>query len=331
MCKTPVGDGSYIDLNAYGFEPVKNAPASNSDAPLQITLNEIYKDSRAGSGEKFSLYGADVTETAKTSSLYVHSNGMIEMQGRWHPVFGAATVPYNDDYSPFYLANMGVFWHGAAGFGGGGMQFGAPYSLDDNGDGVSGISFSQLVDENNIGSHVIIEWDNLQHVVQNGPGCGFRGCPPGTPWVPNDASDSKLDAQVIIARDYNSAPGSFELIYAYDNLNFQNFTGNGGSLHEILSLENSAIAGVIGFSTPIIGGKAWGGFHRQSINPDYDGFGKLDQFLQDDMKVCFDYSGPEVSAFDINFTVKVENASIGQNFDIKVVADIEGKRNIYCR
>jgi hypothetical protein len=204
------------------------------------------------------------------------------------------------------------------------MNFGAPYSLDDNGDGVSGISFVQLVDENNVGSHVIVEWDNLQHVVQSGPGCGFRGCPPGTPWLPNEASESKLDAQVIIARDYSSALGGFELVYAYDNLNFQNFTGNGSTLQELLSLENSAIAGVIGYSTPIVGGKAWSGFHRQSINPDYDGFGKLDQFLQDDMKVCFDYSGPEVSAFDINFTVKVENTSIGQDFDIKVNADIEG-------
>jgi len=327
MCQTPVGDGSYVDLNEYGFEPIPSAPSSNSDAPLQVTLNEIYQDTRSGDGEKYSLYGTDVTETAKTSSLYVHSNGMIEMQGRWHGTFGAATVAYSDEYNPFYLANIGVFWHGAAGFGAQGMNFGAPYSLDDNGDGVSGITFVQLVDENNVGSHVIVEWDNMQHVEQNSPLCGFRGCPPGTPWTPNEASESKVDAQVIIARDYSSAEGAFEMVYAYENLNFSNYTGNGSQIQVDLSLENSSIAGVIGFSTPIVGNKAWGGFHRQSANPDYNGYGKLDQFLQDDMKVCFDYSGPEVSAFDISFAVKVEVNSIGQDFNIKVEADIEGADN----
>jgi len=323
MCKTPVGDGGYVDLNEYGFTPVSGAPNSNSEAPLQITFNEIFKDSRSSDGEQYSLYGTNTTPTAKTNSLFIHSNGMVSLTGRWHATFGAGHQAYNDNYNPFYWSNMGVFWHGAAGFGSTGMQFGAPYSLDDNGDGVSGVSFASLVDDNNVGSHVLIEWDNLQHVVPDGV-CGFRGCPPGTPWKANPDSTTKIDAQVIISRDYDSAEGAYEMVYAYNNMVFGAYAAGGRPYQVDLSIENAATAGVVGYSTPSTGAGPQEGWHRQSIIPDYDGFGGLDQFLQDDMSVCFDYVGPEVSAFDIKFSVKVLPSSVGQNFNIMVNADIEG-------
>lgn len=325
QCKTPVGDGSYVDLNAYGINPVEGAPASNTEAPLQVTFNEIFRDNRSVD-EEFALYGTDVTSFAKTNSIYIHSNGMINLLGRWHPTFGAGNMAYNNDFNPFYVNNMGVLWHGAAGFGANGMQYGAPYSLDDNGDGVSGISFVQLVDEQNRGTHVLVEWDNLQHVEPDGI-CGFRGCPPGLPWKPMAASTTKLDAQVIFARDYKHAEGEFEIVYAYNNLNWGNYTGNGSLFQEEMSIENSAVAGVIGFSGTMLGGTPIGGFHRQSIIPDFDGFGGLNNFLQDNMAVCMDYRGPEVSEMSLSFTVKVPVKATGQEFDINVNADFEGSEN----
>jgi len=323
MCKTPVGDGGYVDLNEYGLNPIDGAPGSNADAPLQVTFNEIFRDNRAADGEQFSLYGTEMTSQAKSNSLYIHSNGMVNLIGNWHGLFGTTNMSYSTDFNPFYWSNMGVFWHGANGFGAAGMNFGAPYSLDDNGDGVSGITFAELVDENNDGSHVLIEWDNLQHVKPDGV-CGFRGCPPGTPSKPNLNSNTKVDAQLILARDYDSATGAYEMVYAYDNMNFDSYTADSSAFQEGLTVENAATAGVIGFSSPQFGSSPLEGWHRQSIIPGYDGFGGLDQFLQDGMAVCFDYVGPEVTAFDIKFSVKVSSSAIGQDFTIAVNADIQG-------
>ena len=281
FCGTPIGDGSYIDLNSYGFNPVESAPSINLGAPMQLSFSEIYQDARSAD-EKYALYHYYDSDLTSAKTLLIHSNGMVNFTGMWHPLFAAANYAFNDDIRHFIPSSLGVFWTGAAGFASFGMQSGAPYSLDDNGDGVSGITFVSLVDENNTGSHLVVEWDNIQFVtpVYDRETRSYTG-------TPNPEAQSKVDAQLILARDYNSADGAYEMVYAYDNLNFDYFTGNGSPFQEIFAFENNAVAGVHSFASPWAG-QPLDGDINQSIIPGFDGFGGLNEFLQNNMAVCFD-------------------------------------------
>lgn len=319
-CKTPVGDGGYIDLYSYGIEPIEGAPSINYGAPMELSFSEIYRDQRS-SNERYALFNYFDSIASTTNSLKIHSNGFVSVTGFWHPTFGSINYSFDNKYPHFFPSSLGIFWTGAAGFGAQGMQSGAPYSLDDNGKGPSGISLVQLVDETNTGSHIVVEWDNLQHVetIYDPSDRSYTG-------VSNPASDTRVDAQLILARDYSSAPGAYEMIYAYDNLNFTYYTGNGYSLHEFFAFENNGTAGVNGFASPWAGAPLEG-YIQQPISPDYSGFGGLHNFLKDDMKICFDYQGPEVTAFDISFKVKIKPESIGQDFVINVENFVDGTDN----
>ncbi|WP_251357967.1 S8 family serine peptidase [Kangiella sp. TOML190] len=318
-CRTPVEDGGYINLFDYGYMPLENAPQSNREPALQLTLSELYQDSRATEGETYSLYNYHDGYVFNSNSFYIWGNGMVDLHGIAPGFFGSyQNVAFNDNYKAPSFANMGVFWYGVAGFGSQGMEFGAPYVASENEAESSGISFVQLVDENNQGTHVIIEWDNLQHL--EGVGCNFRGC---AGWGPNPNSSTQVDAQLIIARDYSSAPGDYELVYAYDNLNFADYQGNGSEFQQSVTVEKTATAGVHGGASPWAGAPV-DGYINQSIIPDNNGFGGLDSFLQDDMVVCLDYNGPEVTAFEVEFKVKVKPEAIGQDFVINTQLDLDG-------
>lgn len=318
-CRTPVGDGSYVNLYEYGITPLENAPASNRESGLQLTLNEIYQDNRSASGERYALYNYQEGNVFNSDSLYIWGNGMVDLHGAAPGFFGAyGNMAFNENYKAPSFANMGVFWYGLAGFGSQGMEFGAPYIDTGVEEEAAGISFVQLVDENQQPTHVLIEWDNLQHV--QGENCSFRGC---ESFGPNPASTTSVDAQLILARDYSSATGAFEMVYAYDNLNFGNFTGNGSPFQASSTVEKVATAGVHGGASPWAGSPI-NGFINQSIIPGYDSIGGLDVFLQDNMAVCFDYNGPEVTEFKVDFQVKVLPQAIGQEFVVAANLDLGG-------
>lgn len=318
-CRTPVADGGYVNLYEYGITPQENAPSSNREPALQVTLNEIYQDERSASGETYSLFNYYEGNLFNSSSLYIWGNGMVDLHGAAPGFFGAyANMAFNENYKAPSFANMGVFWYGLAGFGAQGMEFGAPYADTGVEAGASGITFVKLVNEKQQGTHVLIEWDNLQHV--QGENCGFRGC---ESFAPNPASTTSVDAQLILARDYSSANGAYEMVYAYDNLNFGNYTDNDSPFQSDTTVEKIATAGVHGGASPWAG-QPIDGYINQSVIPGYDGLGGLDAFLRDDMAICFDYNGPEVTEFKVNFQVKVLPEAIGQNFDVIANLELDG-------
>ncbi|WP_018624535.1 S8 family serine peptidase [Kangiella aquimarina] len=318
-CRTPVGDGGYVNLYDFGFSPLENAPESNRQPGLQVTLNEIFQDERASSGEAYALFNYQEGNTFNSNSLYIWGNGMVDLHGMAPGFFGAYTnMAFNENYKAPSIANMGVFWYGLAGFGAQGMEFGAPYVDTGVEAEASGISFVRLVNQQNEGTHVLIEWDNLQHVT--GTSCTFRGC---ADWEPNTSSTTSVDAQLILARDYSSATGAYEMVYAYDNLNFGHYIGNGSPFQSNLRVEYSATAGVHGGASPWAGAPI-DGYLNQSVVPGFDGYGQLENYLRDDMAICFDYNGPEVTAFEVAFKVKVKPEAIGQSFDVTSMLTMDG-------
>ncbi|WP_462157840.1 Ig-like domain-containing protein [Pseudoalteromonas sp. GB56] len=101
--------------------------------------------------------------------------------------------------------------------------------------------------------------------------------------------------------------------------------GNGTRLQAELGVMEFATAGVRGFRGPMDQRTPFYGWTNQSIVPWDDNFGLLDEFLQDDMVVCLDYDGPEVTAFKVHVVASSNAESIGQDFDVQVNADIEGE------
>lgn len=147
-------------------------------------------------------------------------------------------------------------------------------------------------------SELIIEWDN----ARTGDYDWMTG---GT----IDRADS-YDFQLFFGvHGTQYGPGKYEMKMAYNNLNFAG--------------ENEGVVGMKSF---------WG--PRSSFGPIYGYLGSMfayddiDEKLSNDLVVCYDYTGPEVSQFDINFQVRIDDNASGNNMEINVVNQIEGLSDI---
>ncbi len=323
-CKTPVGNGGYIDLLSYGLQPEPSAPVIPLDGAWQIPFASLFNDKE--DGEQFTLFH-NYEYGNGSDSLYIHPTGAIDFDG-------AVTYNYrfaNDNFSsPPQL--MGAFWYNrfhpvmAKE-----MAWGAPYQVNDA-DGnalpeseVAGITVSRLIDPaTGSGTHVVVEWDNLQH-MQGKNGCDYWSCGLDIEYEPLEGNDMRVDTQAIIARGYDHSPGAYEIVYAYDNLHFEDWNGNGTGIQAGLGVMEFASAGVRGFRGPMDQRSPFYGWTNQSIVPWDDNYGLLDEYLKDDMVVCLDYDGPEVTAFKVHIVASSNANSIGQDFDVTVNADIEGE------
>ncbi|WP_417687562.1 S8 family serine peptidase [Pseudidiomarina sp.] len=323
-CKTPVGEGGYVDLYSYGIQPIPTAPVMPLDGAMQLPFDAFYPD--AEPGEQFALfhnYDFDVP----SDNLYIHPTGAIDFNAQ---VTGSYRFASDNTTSPAQM--MGVFWYNRFNVFNQEMAFGTPYAVTDEtgaplpADEVSGISVTRLVEPStNRGTHLIIEWDNLQH-LQGVNGCTIFTCGTDMEWEAQANSNLRADAQAIIARNYDHSPGAYEIIYAYDNLNFDDWNGNGFPIQANFGVVEFASAGVRGFKGPMgIDQKPFYGWTNQSIVPWNDNYGLLDEFLEDDMVVCMDYNGPEVTAFSVEITASSEAGAIGQTLDVNVEADIQGE------
>jgi len=114
------------------------------------------------------------------------------------------------------------------------------------------------------------------------------------------------DFEVIYNLNYLHGEGEYEIVMAYDHLDFAQEAGLGS-----------------------IGVKGYDGF-RASFGPAAGYIGSqyalnnLKDKLADDLVVCYDYVGPETSAFELNFQVKVNNQAAGQALPISFVVNRDG-------
>ncbi|WP_462157841.1 S8 family serine peptidase [Pseudoalteromonas sp. GB56] len=221
-CKTPVGNGGYIDLLSYGLQPEPSAPVIPTDGAWEVPFAALFSDKEEG--EQFTLFH-NYEHGNGSDSLYIHPTGAVDFTG-------AVTFNYrfaDDNFnSPPQL--MGAFWynrfHPVMSKE---MAWGAPYQITDaEGQAlpdseVAGITVSRLIDPaSGSGTHVVVEWDNLQH-MQGKDGCDYWTCGLDIEYEPLEGNDMRVDTQAIIARGYDHSPGAYEVIYAYDNLHFEDW------------------------------------------------------------------------------------------------------------
>lgn len=118
--------------------------------------------------------------------------------------------------------------------------------------------------------------------------------------------DDKYDFELLVNRDYRYGDGQFEMIMAYDNLNF----GTQGGLGSI---------GVQGYHGPLTAFGPLDGDLAVSY-----AYNDLQTKLSNNFLVCYDYRGPESTQFDLSFKVRVSELAAGTNQLLRWTSHIDG-------
>ncbi len=105
--------------------------------------------------------------------------------------------------------------------------------------------------------------------------------------------DDRYDFELLVNRDYRFGDGQFEMMMAYDNLNFGTQGGQGS-------------IGVQGYYGPLTSFGPLDG--DLAVNFAYN---DLASKLSDNLVVCYDYRGPESTQFDLHFQVRVSELAAG--------------------
>ncbi|GAA5193354.1 S8 family serine peptidase [Ferrimonas gelatinilytica] len=136
------------------------------------------------------------------------------------------------------------------------------------------------------GKHYVVQWDGGEE---------FRHPKIGS--TPDQ--DAYYNIEAIISTELNFEPGDYEMIYAYDALESAN--------------NNLGSVGLHGF---------WG--ERGTMGP-YSGwyndgfaYNDVDEKISAGTVICADYRGPEQSAVELNFTVRINSAATGTIGDVVV-------------
>lgn len=124
--------------------------------------------------------------------------------------------------------------------------------------------------------------------------------------VTDTQTGDEYDYQVILRPNLDFRDNRFEMIFAYDNLG--------------ANLAKGTIY-VEGFDSPYssnVGPKD--GYLYTMV-----GFDNLDEVLEDNMVMCFDYQGPEQSAIDMKVKAVVQPEAVGKTLEILLTQSVEGQ------
>ncbi|QBY02930.1 peptidase S8 [Thalassotalea sp. HSM 43] len=282
MCKTPSfgladHDGGYFDLlSKVGFGPDWGG-IWNENLTLEFSA----------------LWGEELTYSMYNNSEY-HSYPTITMSPQGYLQFDELPLffPFNMPFpmASFPDAMIAPLWKGVF-FG---QSFGTPYepnfySPDDN----AGMTFAYTEDKT-----LIVEWDNVRS-----QSIDFNWFTQETTVINNV---DRYDFQTIInLGGYNHGENQYEIIMAYDNLDFAGETAGTVGVH--------SFSGVRTPFGPIEGYKG-----------SQYAFDNIDEKLSNDLVICYDYSGPEISEIMLQFQVRVDDNASGKNLMLNINSAVEG-------
>ncbi|TKB47138.1 S8 family serine peptidase [Thalassotalea mangrovi] len=127
--------------------------------------------------------------------------------------------------------------------------------------------------------------------------------------VTDKYTGDEFDFEMILRSGFDDHPGMHEIIYAYDNLGAD--LAKGVVMIEGFDSTFSANAGP-----------------KNDYLWEVLGFDNLDEVLQDDLVVCFDYVGPEQSEIELSFKVAVQPEATGKDLTINFDYDLEGQDSV---
>jgi len=287
LCRTPdlgvdlfgdPSDGGYINLVNYGFGAQFGGVWNEL---MDIPFNQIWTDV-----DQYALYHNE--EHIPYSSVKISPQGWVQLDN-WGMFFPFPRVfPYHD----FPDQLIAPLWKGEQ-FGGT-VQTPFYRGFDRNFD--SGVTVAATTEK-----HLIIEWDKARTQDAIFDEFGLRL---------QDRDDSYDFELILNVGDYNHDAGKFEIMMAYDNLDFG-------------SQDDTGSIGLQGFYGP-----------RTAIAPlyGYSGvkytWGDLKNKISDDLVICYDYTGPEISEINLSFQVRVMENAVGKTIPINLLSKVEGASDI---
>ncbi|MFV0597511.1 S8 family serine peptidase [Shewanella sp.] len=311
MCRTPnFGNkkpGGYVNLEEFaiypifsGFAPVEYG--SNGKAISGKDNNILYRNGITlpistvfgGAYDSFHLYNnQDKINIWKQNALDIRGHGIVSLfQGQ--PFF----YPFHDifPYNSFPYAAIGMLWRGF-GLGAGATQDILSAPLINTSAERAGISIAST--QTGWG---ILEYDNARSYKPLGYDANRV-----YQW---EEKDDRFDFELIFNVNTRFGDGEYEMMMAYDNINFGSQDGRGS-------------IGLQGFQ----GGLYSYGPLQKYLGEQY-AFDNLKDKLSNGLVVCYDYVGPESSQFEVTAWTTVKNNAAGQVLTVDAVSQVEGMADI---
>ena len=132
---------------------------------------------------------------------------------------------------------------------------------------------------------LVLEWDNIQRSRTEG---------------------QSVDVEMFMRMGIDYEPGEYELLFAYDNLSLVDAQGS-------IGLKAADGRGFISGDIPI----------DLNIGNKY-GFDNMDEVLHDKLVVCLDYTGPEISKFDVKFQAYIGEQATNQTHQLSLTNGLVG-------
>ncbi len=149
----------------------------------------------------------------------------------------------------------------------------------------------------------IIEWDNASDYAYAGQDWQAGK----TLW---ERRDNSFDFEVLIHADVRHNDGEYELVMAYDNIDFGSTDGRGS-------------VGIKGYSSKFDVYGPLTGYKGEQFALD-----NLDEVIKDDLIVCYDYVGPESSQFNVTLNFDITSEFSGRDLEFTAVSTVEGMADI---
>ncbi|WP_298444009.1 S8 family serine peptidase [uncultured Ferrimonas sp.] len=285
LCRSPdlgqAEPGGYIDLAEFGINPSYGDDPSLQRQGLEVPFDAM----RTGEYTEYAM----LNNYQQAGSDFMRIRGMGTVAFTDMPVFFPAHYPIPLPVQPEnFAAVMQRGW--------GGVPFGrnvmaTPLDWD------SGISIASTDS-----GWVVVEFDDARTMP-------YQGFDPSTGTTIYGDNGDRLDFELLFHMAHRFGDGEYEMMMAYDNLNFN------GDVRGSVGVQGRA-AIEVGYDNydPIMGvGYA---------------FNDLDQKLSDDLLVCYDYVGPESSQFNVTVPATVNSSASGQTLTINASSDIDGMGSI---
>ena len=294
MCMVPdVGNsnpGGYIDMSDFGINPLfggLDENGNNTNVGFRWANTNVFETSILFGGYTDSFHLYNNKDSYLPDIVKIGGNGQLAFSQR--PLFWDFYFPLPFDGFPEEI--IAPLWRS-------GNPITNRESFNTELAWNSGVSmgFTQT-------GWAIIEWDNASDYAYAGQDWAAGK----TLW---ERRDNSFDFEVLINANVRHNDGQYELIMAYDNIDFGTTDGRGS-------------IGLKGYDSKFDVYGPLTGFKGEQF-----ALNNLDEVLKDDLIVCYDYVGPESSQFNVTLNFDVTNDFSGRNLEFSAVSSIEGMADI---
>lgn len=309
QCRVPNygrNQGGFVGLaENYGFVPTIGGTMADADGdwnydnasgqwvytnPFEVHLADLWGDEG-----HMNLFNNEAY--TKYDRFIISPQGFVTFGPDWGATSHYLSQPfpyYMNPYGPFIAPFWRGYSSGSSGFSLPVDALGAPLvqNMIEPWKG-SGITYGFTGDE------VIIEWINAR--TQGLEANWFGTTPTGVEY------DDRYTFDLILNKTYRYGEGEFEIVMAYGDMDFADQDDYGS-------------IGLHGNYGPLdIFGWPYG--QETGISAAYNG---LKDVVKRNKVICYDYTGPEATQFDVSFQVRVAETAAGQTLNMDFTSDVSG-------